>query len=222
MINILRDITGVSETNMLIIPFQLYDLPEDPMNIELVVFKRTRSTEMVTNHFIYRVLENGDEEETLNINQEDEGRTFLIKINTSTLNVDQLYIRIYNKTMSFLSSNIYVLDSESLFFMAKNQEFKKRPKKIKVIDVVDTTSSNTVVPFNRSYFDIQVLVTNNFTSNSPVWENMTDEYLNNEIHTFTNKTKDSDKDWSVSIKYIVNKITKNSTVEFSDIKLVVM
>lgn len=222
MINILRDIVGVSDTNTLTIPFQLYDLPEEPMNIELIIFKRTRSNQMTTNRYIYRILENGDEESVTEIGPEDEGRAFIVKINTSSLNVDQLFIRIYNKDISFITSNIYVLDNQNLFLMTAEQKFKKRPKKIKIVDVVDSTYNNAIVPFDRSYFDIEILVCNNYTSTKPVWEDMTEAYLNKELFTFDNKIKDADKDWTIAVKYNINKITKNSTVELSDIKLVIV
>lgn len=220
MIKIIRDIVGITDTAHATVPFTLENLPDKSLKIETIAVNGDTYT--VKTNWIYQVLDD-DEVLTSQITKEKhEDGLFVVRIDLSQINASSIYIRIYNDDTSFITPQIHIMKKSQGSVVTRSIELDFRPKRLKVIDSVECTANGALVPFDNSNFSIQVLASNNSTSKTPVWEDMTSEYLNKSEFIFVNNAKDNGKLWSVSVKYVVRKLSTNSTVEISDIKLVVL
>lgn len=220
MIKIIRDIVGITDTTHATIPFTLENLPDKPLKIEAIVVNGETYT--VKTSWIYHVMDD-KEVLTTTVNKEThEDGLFVVRVDLSQINASGVYIRVYNDDMSFVTPQIRIMKKSQGSIVTRAIELGFRPKSVKVIDSVDCTANGALVSFDKSNFNIQVLASNNSTSRVPVWEDMTSEYLENKPFEFENNTKDSGKLWSVAVKYVISKQYTNSTVEISDIKLIVL
>lgn len=220
MIKILRDVIGRNGT-VITVPFVLENLPDKPMTPEVII-KTEDSNYVVRTDSIVRVVDDIEEPVT-EITKEDNDGLFIVRLNLASINDAQsLYIRVYNIDTSSISPEIIIAKDSEATIQTRTIDLDFRPKTVKVIDSVICTANGAIVPFDASNFDIQVLVSNNSSSTNPIWEDMTAEYLNHEEFTMYNNQKDSDKLWSIGVKYVVQKHSTNSTIEISDIKLIVL
>ena len=221
MIKILRDVVG-RNGNIVPIPFTLENLPEKALSVEVLIKSTSNPKYFVRVDCIYKVTDEGETNIT-EITKDDEDGLFVAKIKLSEVaDAESVYIRVYNNDTSFITPQIHITKDSDATLQTHAIELDFRPKSIKVIDSVDCTANGALVAFDASNFKIQVLASNNSTSKTPAWEDMTSEYLNKSEFVFVNNEKDNDKLWSVSVKYVVKKLSTNSTVEISDIKLIVL
>ena len=218
MIKILRDVVGVNQ-NMVNIPFTFENLPDKVLTLEAIIFDGQNYLPITD--VIYQVI---NDTETLieTITKENEDDLFVAKIDLSQQDAEAVYIRAYNQDESSLTPMIHIAKSENATLQTKAISLDFRPKSVKVIDSVDCTFAGTIAAFTPINFNIQVLASNNSDSSSPVWEDMTAQYLDGTAFEFTNSEKDNDKAWSVAVKYVISKLSTNSTVEISDVKLIVL
>jgi hypothetical protein len=84
-----------------------------------------------------------------------------------------------------------------------------KPNKVRILDKLTSIGSGA--------FTIKVEVTNNALDTTPVWENATDAYLNNDYYEFTNTTKTEANPWSISVKYYIKKANVTDVIELSDV-----
>lgn len=221
MIKILRDVVGRKD-NIANIPFTFKDLPEKPLNIEVLIKSASNNEYLVRIDWIYEVTDIGETNVT-EITKDNEDGLFVAKINLVEItDIESVYIRIYNDDTSFITPEIFITKGTDATLQTNAIELDFRPKTLKVIDSVECTANGALVPFDASNFEIQVLASNNSTSQSLTWEDMTSEYLTKSEFVFTNNEKDNGKLWSVSVKYVVRKLSTNNTVEICDIKLIVL
>lgn len=222
MINILNDVHGISGTN-LIIPFSLdySNLQGNVVTVE-AIGKIGNKYETLPKGNIFMVKDNDTEEPVDMIHYIDFARVFVLRLNTSAHNVESIYFRIFNKDMSAISPEIFISRDTLLEFSTKPKELEFRPTSITVKDNVHCTYNNAVVGLTRDKFEISIYISNNSTSEQPVWEDVTNDYLNNLPLVFKNTTKDSGKPWTASVKYKIKKINTNSTVQISDIAMLIV
>ena len=218
MIKILRDVIGVNQ-GMVNIPFTLENLPDKALTLEAIIFDGQNY--LPVPNVIHQVTNDSETiiEEVIQENQDD---LFVVKLDLTQQDVESVYIRIYNQDTSFVTPMIHITKSESATMQTKAISLEFRPKSVRVLDSVDCTFAGTLAAFDKTNFDIQILASNNSDSTSPVWEDMTTQYLDKTAFEFTNSEKDNDKAWSVAVKYVVTKLSTNSTVEISDVKLIVL
>lgn len=218
MIKILRDVVGVNQ-DMVNIPFTLENLPDKTLTLEAIIFDGQHY--LPISDVIYQVTNDSDVviEEVTKENQDD---LFVVKLDLSQQDAESIYIRIYNQDTSFVTPMIHITKCNTATMQTKAISLDFRPKSVRVLDSVDCTFAGTLAAFDKTNFDIQILTSNNSDSTSPVWEDMTTQYLDKTAFEFTNSEKDNDKAWSVAVKYVVTKLSTNSTVEISDVKLIVL
>ena len=222
MINILNDIQGISGTN-LIIPFTLdySKLQSSAVTVE-AIGKIGGTFKALPEGCIFMVNTNDTEQAVKTILPVDFNKTFVIRLNTTTSNVESVYIRIYNKDLSILSPEIIISRALDLEFATKPKVLDFRPKSVKVTDNVYCTYNGVIVALTQDKFDIQIFVSNNATSKTPTWEDVTNLYLAGSPLSFKNTVKDDTEHWAVSLKYKIHKTNGNSTVQISDITMLVL
>lgn len=223
MIHILNDVHGISGTN-LVIPFSLdsSDLNNDAVTVE-AIGKVGAMYKTLPSGCIFMVNANKVEETvSTTILPVDFDKVFMLRLNTNTNNVESIYIRIYNKDISVVSPEIFISRQTNLEFSTKPKTLDFRPTSVTIKDNVYCTYNGVVTDLTRDKFDIAIYISNNSTSAEPVWEDVTNDYLTKSPLVFKNTTKDSDKAWSVSVKYKIHKSNGNSTVQISDIAMLVV
>lgn len=222
MINILNDIQGISGTN-LIIPFTLdsSSLRDNAVTVE-VIGKIGGTFRTLPDGCVFVVNADDTEQAVKTILPSDFKKVFVVRLNTTTHNVDSLYIRIYNKDLSIVSAEIYISKATTLEFATKPKVVGFRPKAIEVTDNIHCTYNGAIVALTRDKFDIQIMISNNANSTKPVWEDVTNAYLAGQRLPFKNTVKDANQSWSASIKYKIRKTNSNSTVQVSDITMLVL
>lgn len=218
MIKILRDVVGVN-SGYAVVPFTVENLPDKALTPEAIIVVGESYT--VKTDWIRRV-ESAGEVTVTTVTKEDTDSVFVLRANLQQLDASSVYIRLYNEDTSFISPQIIIAKSEEGTIITKAIELDYRPKTLKIVDSVDCTVNGALAPFDVSNFEIQILASNNSTSTVPVWEDMTTEYFSKVPFEFTNTEKDDGKLWSVAVKYVVRKLSTNSTVEITDIKLIVL
>lgn len=220
MIKIIRDIVGIIDNVHTVVPFTLEKLPDKPLKIETIAVNNDKYT--VKTNWIYQVTDSGEVLTTQITKEKHEDGLFVVRVNLSEINASSIYIRVYNEDTSFITPQIYIMKKSQGTITTNAIELGFRPRTVKVLDSVDCTANGAIVSFDKSHFDIQVLASNNSTSQNPTWEDMTSEYLEKRPFEFKNNNKDNGKLWSVAIKYVLSKHYSNSTIEISDIKLTVL
>ena len=222
MINILNDIQGISGTN-LIIPFTLdtSKLRESAVTVE-AIGKIAGTYKTIPDGSIFVVNDNETEQTVKTILPIDFNKTFVIRLNTSVNNVDSLYIRIYNKDISIVSPEIQICKTTDLEFSTKAKAINFRPQSVTVKDNVHCTYNGAICALTRDKFDIAIYISNNATSKVPVWEDVTNAYLAGSPLVFKNTLKDENQSWAVSVKYKIHKTNGNSTVQVSDIAMMIL
>lgn len=222
MINVLNDIHGISGNN-LVIPFTIdsSNLRNTALTVEVIGKIGGKFVELPRG-LVYVVKENDTEEPLDTITPVYFENLFVVRFNTTTHNVQEIYIRVFNKDVSFVSPKITICRDLDLEFATTPKELAFRPKTVKVTDNVHCIYNGTVSAFTRDKFNIEILISNNANSKVPVWENVTDAYLSGAPLTFKNTEKDDSKPWSVSLKYKIRKTIGDSTVQISDIALLVL
>lgn len=93
-------------------------------------------------------------------------------------------------------------------FCTKKITLTERPLKVKVVDEKTIIDPEHVV--------ISVYATNNALDITPLWEDITSAYNNNQFYSFTNITK-TDTNWAISIKYLITKNLYTAGVEITEI-----
>ena len=222
MINILNDVQGISGTN-LIIPFSLdpANLRDDAVTVE-AIGKIGGTFKTLPNGCVFVVNDDDTEESISTIIPSDFKKLFVIRLNTTTHKVDSIYIRIYNKDISIVSPEIYISKDTKLEFSTKPKVVDFRPKAIELTDNVYCTYNGAIVELARDKYNVNIFISNNATSTTPVWEDVTNAYLAGERLIFKNTEKDNSQSWAVSVKYKIQKTNSNSTVQVSDIAMLVL
>lgn len=221
MIKVLRDVVGMTEVNKsVVIPFTISNVSDKPMKLEAIIY--TSDDEYVVKQDWVRMLGLNEEIILEEVTKEHEDAAFIVRINLEQVEAKHVYIRMYNSDTSYVSHKIYIAKSGGSTITTKPIELDFRPRNILINDEVDCTANNVEVEFDTINFVIEVMACNNATSNNPVWENMTQQYLARQPFEFTNNIKDNDKTWAVSVRYEITKMTSNSTLELSDIKLTIL
>lgn len=222
MINILNDVSGISGTN-LVVPFSLdsSDLNDDALTVE-IIGKIGGTYKALPKGCVFMVNTGGTEESVNTILPVDFDKIFMLRINTNTSNVDSVYIRVYNKDVSIVSPEIFVSKETLLEVATKPKVLDFRPTSVIIKDKVYCTYNGAIANLGRDKFEIAIYISNNSTSTTPVWEDVTNEYLADAPLVFKNTTKDSEKTWAVSVKYKIRKINSNSTVQISDIAVLIL
>lgn len=222
MITILNDIQAVTG-NTLIVPFSLdtSKLKDEPLNVEVFGIIGQTVTALPKG-LVSCVLSGGTEQAMDKIQPAFFKNAFVVRVNLSTYALDGLYIRVYNRFIAWTTPKINVSRLMDMDFHTAPKELAFRPKVIKVNDNVQCTYNRTICALTKDKFNIQIFISNNANSRSPIWEDVTRAYLNNETLVFTNVDKDDDKPWSVSVRYKIGKTIGDSTVQISDIALLVL
>lgn len=221
MINIINDIQALAG-NFLIVPFSLNKarLGDKAVKVEIVANISDNYAPLPGGSvFIVTPGQDNVEQPIETIRPEQFDSVFLAKIDTTTFDVREIHIRIYNNTMSYLSPNVIVTTENALDVAVKPIPLDFRPKSLVIKDTVKCTSNNTICDFSRENFDLEVMICNNATSQHPTWEDVTDAYLEKAPLSFKNKQKDDGEVWAVSVRYKVQKTNPTSTVQISDIVL---
>lgn len=222
MINILRDIQGITGTNV-VVPFTLEkaNLRKDPVKVELIGKIDGRATTL-PDGLVYVVQDGGTEVAITNITPVDFDSHFIVRIDTTVHDIEQLYIRVYNKDLSFVTPKIHIAKDMELEFVTAPKEAEFRPKTLKITDKVSCTYNGALASLTQDKFDITVSICNNASSATPVWEDVTSAYLSKQPLVFKNSQNDAGVPWAVSIKYQINKTISDSTVEIADIAIMVL
>ena len=84
----------------------------------------------------------------------------------------------------------------------------ERPKKVKVVDKITANVS--------SPYTIKVEACNNPFDSVPSWEDMTEAYLAGKYHLFANRSKDSDKNWGIRVRYSIKKSNVTDEIEITE------
>lgn len=221
MINVISDVVSVlNDNNRIIIPFTFIGKLYNELNLQAILINEdTEETQIHTDCLFVNV--EGVEKSTNKITEENKNGVFSVQINLPSLEY-KVYIRAYDKDTSFISPIITPVGEKECVITTKPKDVNFRPKKISVVDNINCIVNNSKVDLSTAHFDINVFVTNNATSTNVIWEDMTESYLASSEYEINNDAKDFDKPYSVSVKYQLTKLETNSTVEITDIQLIIV
>lgn len=122
--------------------------------------------------------------------------------------VRYIKVCITEDTKDYFSSIILLSSNIDLDFKTVPITLENKPNEIIVSDKKTIIDSSNVT--------ISVYATNNALDASPVWENITTEYNNNEFYQFTNDTK-TNTNWAISVRYLISKSNYNAGIEIEEI-----
>lgn len=162
---------------------------------------------------------------SIEIKSENFGEEFKVIFTPSVIDLKSFYIRVYSDEHSMISEKLYVsIGKNTLSFESKKIQLgEKQPTKIKVQD--DLTCFDKYVHIidgalkNEKQITLQVLATNNANDTSPVWENITESYLNGSLYEFTNSIIKDPTKWAVAVKYSVTKLYPSDATIVNNIKI---
>ena len=177
MIKLINDVYGKADGGVMI-PFVLETDGVQLKDLNVEVIGNIGGTfSKLPSGIVSAVISDGLEENVDVISPELFECLFVLRLNTNEVNVDTVYIRLYNSDISSTSQKINISSLNGLEFSTTPRVLGFKPKSVQVSDTVLCTYNVTISALTIDKFVINILVSKNANSTTPVWANVTDASL---------------------------------------------